>query len=24
VISQDGSVRFVCQKDGRVTHWEQE
>jgi hypothetical protein len=24
VISQDGGVRFVCQKDGRVTYWEQE
>ena len=24
VVSQDGGVRFVCQKDGRVTYWEQE
>ena len=24
VISQDGGVRWVCQKDGRVTYWEQE
>jgi hypothetical protein len=24
VISQDGGVRFVCQKVGRVTYWEQE
>ncbi|MDB5340723.1 MAG: hypothetical protein JWN70_6342 [Planctomycetaceae bacterium] len=24
VISQDGGVRFVCQKDGRVTYWEQD
>ena len=24
VISQDGGVRFVCQKSGRVTYWEQE
>ena len=24
VISQDGGVRFVAQKDGRVTYWEQE
>jgi hypothetical protein len=24
VISQDGGVRFVCQKEGRVTYWEQE
>lgn len=24
VISQDGGVRFVCQKDGRVTYWDQE
>jgi hypothetical protein len=24
VISQDGGVRFVCEKDGRVTYWEQE
>lgn len=24
VISQDGGVRWVCQKDGRVTFWEQE
>jgi len=24
VISQDGGVRFVCQKGGRVTYWEQE
>ena len=24
VISHDGGVRFVCQKDGRVTYWEQE
>ncbi|WP_254509471.1 putative sensor domain DACNV-containing protein [Anatilimnocola floriformis] len=24
VISQDGGVRFVCQKQGRVTYWEQE
>lgn len=24
VISQDGGVRFVSQKDGRVTYWEQE
>ena len=24
VISQDGGVRFVCQRDGRVTYWEQE
>jgi hypothetical protein len=24
VISQDGSVRWVCQKGGRVTYWEQE
>lgn len=24
VISQDGGARFVCQKGGRVTYWEQE
>jgi len=24
VISQDGGARFVCQKDGRVTYWEQD
>jgi hypothetical protein len=24
VISQDGDVRFVCQKEGRVTYWEQD
>jgi hypothetical protein len=24
VISQDGGVRFVCHKGGRVTYWEQE
>lgn len=24
VISQDGGVRWVCQKDSRVTYWEQE
>jgi hypothetical protein len=24
VISQDGGVRFMCQKGGRVTYWEQE
>lgn len=24
VISQDGGVRFVCQKGGRVMYWEQE
>jgi hypothetical protein len=24
VISQDGGVRFVCQKGSRVTYWEQE
>jgi hypothetical protein len=24
VISQDGGVRFVSQRDGRVTYWEQE
>jgi hypothetical protein len=24
VISQDGGVRWVCQKDNRVTYWEQE
>jgi hypothetical protein len=24
VISQDGGVRFICNKDGRVTYWEQE
>ena len=24
VISQDGGVRFVCQKGGRVTYWEEE
>ncbi len=24
VISQDGGVRFVCEKGGHVTHWEQE
>src|SRR5215216_1690891 len=24
VISQDGSVHFVCQRGGRVTYWEQE
>jgi hypothetical protein len=24
VISQDGGVRFVCEKGGRVTYWEQE
>jgi hypothetical protein len=24
VISQDGDVRFVCQKKGRVTYWEQD
>ncbi len=24
VISQDGGVRFVCRRDGRVTYWEQE
>jgi hypothetical protein len=24
VISQDGGVRFICQKGGRVTYWEQE
>ena len=24
VISQDGGVRFVCQKNGRVTYWEQQ
>jgi hypothetical protein len=24
VISQDGSVRWVCQKGGRITYWEQE
>jgi DNA integrity scanning protein DisA with diadenylate cyclase activity len=24
VISQDGGVRFVSQKGGRVTYWEQE
>ena len=24
VISQDGGVRFVCRRGGRVTYWEQE
>jgi hypothetical protein len=24
VISQDGGVRWVCQKGARVTYWEQE
>ena len=24
VISQDGGVQFVCQKNGRPTYWEQE
>jgi hypothetical protein len=24
VISQDGGVRFVCQRGGRVTYWDQE
>jgi hypothetical protein len=24
IISQDGGVRFVCQRGGRVTYWEQE
>ena len=24
VVSQDGGVRWVCQKEGRVTYWEQE
>lgn len=24
VISQDGDVRWVCQREGRVTYWEQE
>jgi hypothetical protein len=24
VISLDGGVRFVCQRGGRVTYWEQE
>jgi hypothetical protein len=24
VISQDGGMRFVCQRGGRVTYWEQE
>ena len=24
VISQGGGVRFVCQRGGRVTYWEQE
>ena len=24
VVSQDGGVRFVAQKDGRVTYWEQD
>ena len=24
VISQDGGVRFICHKGGRVTYWEQE
>jgi hypothetical protein len=24
VISQDGGVRWVCQRDGRITYWEQE
>jgi hypothetical protein len=24
VVSQDGGVRFVCQKEGRVTYWEHE
>ena len=24
VISQDGGVRFVCPRGGRVTYWEQE
>ncbi|MCC6763477.1 MAG: DNA integrity scanning protein DisA nucleotide-binding domain protein [Deltaproteobacteria bacterium] len=24
VVSQDGGVRFVAQRDGRVTYWEQE
>jgi DNA integrity scanning protein DisA with diadenylate cyclase activity len=24
VVSQDGGVRFVSQKKGRVTYWEQE
>ena len=24
VISQDGGVRFICKKSGRVTYWEQE
>jgi hypothetical protein len=24
VVSQDGGVRWVCQKGGRVTYWEQE
>lgn len=24
VVSQDGGVRFVAQKDGRVTYWELE
>ena len=24
VISQDGGVRFVCHRGGRVTYWEQE
>ena len=24
VISQDGGVRWVCQRGGRVTYWEQE
>lgn len=24
VVSQDGGVRWVCRRDGRVTYWEQE
>jgi hypothetical protein len=24
VVSQDGGVRWLCQRDGRVTYWEQE
>ncbi|MDB5337162.1 MAG: hypothetical protein JWN70_2781 [Planctomycetaceae bacterium] len=24
VVSQDGAVRFICNKSGRVTYWEQE
>ena len=24
VVSQDGGVRFICQKDGRVVYWEHE